>query len=364
MAVISRDDAGTGIQRVARALAHALIDEEVVGWDIRVVSASRARGYHEISWGEATDNEGEHPVEGQYGDVFLGLDFSLNQVRWHRKQLARFRKNGGSVWFVVYDLLPIEHPEWFSGRNVLRFKIWLETIAGIADGFFCISAQTESDLTRALSERFALSDGYTSSIIPMGYDIREAPSAPPSTNDREPRVPFDASSPFVLMVGTLEPRKGHADILAAFEGLWRQGIDSRLVLVGRAGWKTQKLCDTIRKHPEHGSRLLWLNDVTDHELEEIYASCQGVIVGSHGEGFGLPLIEALGYGKPVLARDLPVFRAHQKLGVCYFPSDCTPEALSSYICDWLHDVASGQSKVTKPTANWADAAKTVFRAIA
>jgi len=65
-------------------------------------------------------------------------------------------------------------------------------------------------------------------------------------------VRFDTSIPFSLMVGTLEPRKGHADILAAFSELWRQGAENRLVLVGRMGWQIEDLRDAIRMHPEYG----------------------------------------------------------------------------------------------------------------
>ena len=63
------------------------------------------------------------------------------------------------------------------------------------------------------------------------------------------------------MVGTLEPRKGHADILAAFSELWRQGAENRLVLVGRMGWHIEDLRDAIRMHPEYGGKLLWFDDV-------------------------------------------------------------------------------------------------------
>jgi glycosyltransferase involved in cell wall biosynthesis len=86
------------------------------------------------------------------------------------------------------------------------------------------------------------------------------------------------------------------------------------------GWQIEALRDTIRNHPEHGGKLLWFDDVGDLELEQIYQACEGVIIASHAEGFGLPLIEALGHLKPVLARDLPIFRIHEERGVRYFPA--------------------------------------------
>jgi len=359
LAVISRHDAGTGIQRVVRALALALAEAPAKQWDVRFVAADRRHPYHVISWPDADKPIDRTPIKAQPGDVFLGLDFSLDSVRFHRGQLARFRRAGGSLWFLVCDLLPAERPEWFSLNNVIRYKAWLEIIAGIADGFLCISQQTENDLRRVLADRFGLRQGYATSIVPMGHAImdsmlQEAAAATP------PSVRFDMTQPFSLMVGTLEPRKGHADVLAAFDELWRQGMDHRLVLVGRMGWQTEALRDTIRNHPEHGDKLQWFDDVGDLELEQIYQACEGVIIASHAEGFGLPLIEALGHLKPVLARDLPIFRIHEERGARYFPAAGNAALIGACIGDWVADMREGRITVTAPEADWRKSAEVIL----
>lgn len=368
LAVISRHDAGTGIQRVVRALALVLIEDASADWDIRFVAADRRRGYHVISWPESGPANDFAEIEARPGDVFLGLDFSLDTVRFHRRQLARFRRDGGALWFLVCDLLPAERPEWFSPNNVIRYKAWLEIIAGLADGFLCISDQTQADLARVLEARFGLTEGYHASVVPMGYSIKEsmlqAALVGEITAEHRDTARFDTTLPFALMVGTLEPRKGHADILAAFSELWRQGGDERLVLVGRMGWKTEALREAIRSHPEHGGKLLWFDDVDDLELERIYQACEGVIIGSHAEGFGLPLIEALGHGKPVLARDLPIFRIHEHAGVRYFPAIGGPQAVATAIREWAEDMRAGRITVTAPDTGWKASAKAVLAAIA
>ncbi|WP_404482659.1 glycosyltransferase [Novosphingobium sp. BL-52-GroH] len=362
LAVISRHDAGTGIQRVVRALALALAEAPAEQWDVRFVAADRSRPYHVISWPEAGKSIDRTPIEAQPGDVFLGLDFSLDTVRFHRAQLSRFRRAGGSLWFLVCDLLPAERPEWFSVNNVIRYKAWLEIIAGIADGFLCISQQTEDDLRRVLAARFGLDDGYATRIVPMGHAImdsmlQEAAAAAP------PTARFDMTQPFSLMVGTLEPRKGHADIVAAFSELWREGSGHRLVLVGRMGWQIEALRDTIRNHPEHGAKLMWFDDVGDLELEQIYQACEGVIISSHAEGFGLPLIEALGHLKPVLARDLSIFRIHAERGVRYFPAAGDAATLAACIRNWVVDIRLGRATVTAPDANWKKSAAVILNAL-
>lgn len=362
LAVISRSDAGTGIQRVVRALALALLEGASPQWDVRFVTAFRRSAYHEISWPEPELPVEPGEIRAQPGDVFLGLDFSLDAVRRHRRQLARFRRDGGILWFLVCDLLPMQRPDWFSPNNVVRYKAWIEVIAGIADGFFCISYQTEQDLRDALMEKFDLSSGYQNCVVPMGHDIMESVietgSQIPSVSHR-----FDMSAPFTLMVGTLEPRKGHADILAAFNELWQHGANDRLVLVGRMGWRIEELRERIITHPEFGRKLMWFGDVEDVELECIYKACQGMIIASHAEGFGLPLIEALGHHKPVLARDLPIFRQHEALGVRYFPAEANSDELASSIREWIEDANKGQIVVTPPAKGWKDAVHVILSAL-
>lgn len=364
LAVINRHDAGTGIQRVVRALALALREETAQEWDVRFVAADRRRPYHTISWPDAGVVVDPAQIEGRPGDLFVGLDFSLDTIRRYRRQLAGFRRNGGHLWFLIFDLLPVERPDWFSPNNVLRYKAWLDSIVGLAEGFLCISEQTERDLQRVLAARYGLKSGYRTTVVAMGHDIGESLLGPVVVKSRASAVRFDMSLPFSLMVGTLEPRKGHADILAAFTALWRQGADYRLVLVGRLGWHVEDLRDAIQTHTEYGGKLLWFDDVDDPELERIYKACNGVIIASHAEGFGLPLIEALGHDKPVLARDLPIFRVHEDLGLCYFPADAGPRELGECIREWAENAQAGRIKVTRPSASWKASAQGLLSAIA
>jgi len=359
IAVISSHDAGTGIQRVVRALALALIDEDAQ-WDIRFVSARRKRRYYRIAWPDQSRIIAPEEMRALPGDVFVGLDYSLDAVRHHRRQLAQFRRDGGSLWFLVHDLLPLRRPDWFSRNTVLRYRAWMGILARTADGFLCNSSQTELELRESLSEFYGLTDDYQTQVLPMGNAIvnESAGDKPCRTAPR-----FDVSAPFTLVVGTLEPRKGHSDILLAFEALWKQGRGDRLVFVGRLGWQVDRLRDLILAHPELGSKLLWLDDVDDAELLGIYEACAGVIIASYGEGFGLPLIEALGRGKPVLARDLPVFRPHQGRGVHFFPAEATIHELAEATRVWIDAAEAGQIVVKPPAGSWREAASLMLRSM-
>lgn len=361
LAIVRRHDAGTGIQRVVRGLALALGAQAGEDWDIRYVAADRHNAYHEIAWPAGAAGRQRRPLEARPGDVFFGLDFSLDTVRRYKRQLRQFRRDGGELWFLVCDLLPVDRSDWFSRGNALRYKAWLDTIASVANGFFCISPQTDDDLRRVLKERYNLDSGFSSVVIPMGYAIAESIAAP-GQDVAIDDARLDRSTPYHLMVGTLEPRKGHADVLDAFDALWQNGSTERLVIVGRQGWQVDRLVARIRKHPQHGQTLHWFSDVSDDELETIYRDAAGVIVGSHAEGFGLPLIEALGHRKPVLARDLSVFRLHEDRGVTFFPADAKAADLARTVQQWSAKVHARQIVVDPPTADWRSSANAVLSA--
>jgi glycosyltransferase involved in cell wall biosynthesis len=321
------------------------------------------RPYYRIVWPGAGEQPAE-AVRARPGDVFLGLDFSLNEIRWHRRRLAQFRRDGGTLWFLVYDLLPAQRPDWFSPKTALRFKVWLDTLAAIADGFFCISRQTEADLIDELRQYGLTPADYRTCVLPMGHDIEQARHDNDTTDAGSlTQIRALVGKPFFLKVGTLEPRKGHIDLIRAFEMLWSRGSEQRLVLVGRLGWHVDDLRDTILTHPEFGRRLIWLDDVDDAGLIEAFQLSEGVIVGSLAEGFGLPLIEALGHGKPVLARDLPIFRVHEQHGVQFFPAEATPESLADRILQWHDAIQAGEVTVRVPNADWDESARILLNAI-
>jgi glycosyltransferase involved in cell wall biosynthesis len=113
--------------------------------------------------------------------------------------------------------------------------------------------------------------------------------------------------PTFLMVGTMEPRKGHEQALDAFEILWQKGLKVNLVIMGKRGWLTQSLSKRLEAHQEFNRQLYWFEQADDRMLGKAYSSADCLLAASFGEGFGLPLIEAASFGLPIIARDLPVF---------------------------------------------------------
>ena len=164
--------------------------------------------------------------------------------------------------------------------------------------------------------------------------------------------------PTFLMVGTIEPRKGHVQALRAFELLWADGFDVNLAIVGRQGWRMDELVKRIRKHSETGKRLFWLDDASDEDLVQVYESSAALLAASEGEGFGLPLVEAARYGLPIIARDLPVFRELASEHAFFFAGR-EPRELADAVKEWLKLSVEGQAPASGPIPrlSWAESAQ-------
>ena len=109
------------------------------------------------------------------------------------------------------------------------------------------------------------------------------------------------------MVGSIEPRKGHIVALRAIAHLQRLDVPAKLVVVGRVAWGGRAIAKALRRYERLGW-VEWYADADDAVLSEQYKEADGLIAASYAEGFGLPLVEALQAGLPVLASDIAVFR--------------------------------------------------------
>ena len=334
VSAIIRHDAQTGIQRVVRAVWSELSKRNGDGFVAEPVFATTRQGFclapHDFLENQSRRLKGA-PVGLAPGDKFLGLDLSAHLLPKYRQQVRAWRKHGASVHVVVYDLLPLERPEWFTEAATSHFRKWIELLTTDVDNAICISDQVAFQLADKL-------EGHAPRIsrLHMGADMAASrPSTGLSENVRS-ALQLMYERPTVLMVGTIEPRKGYDVALSAFEYLWQKDRPdtANLVIVGKSGWKTTSLQSQLLSHPELGKRLRWLDCVTDEGLGLLYEAARGILVTSRGEGFGLPLIEAATHRRYVLARDLAVFREQGLPNVLYFDDD-SPAALARRLIDLL-----------------------------
>lgn len=353
----------TGVQRVTREILRALLASPPAGYVVEPVCASADQPYrltlarhsresgNPVSFdshtlelpdfrlnGDDSDSPKDlavPPMDPHPGDVFLGLDHAMRAVIAHAGEFTAMRERGVRVWFVCNDTLPLAHPEWFPPDVHETFKQWFETITRVGDGMACISQATENDVrhwVNALGIKREQPLALGSFHLGADIDRDEAHSA--LTPEEQAGIDRLPGIPMFLMVGTLEPRKGHAQALEAFDQLWANGVDAALMIVGLPGWMTEVTQRRIRHHDEFGKRLFWYMDASDAMLERLYASCTVLLAPSEGEGFGLPLVEATREGLPILCRDLPVFREVAGDHAIYF-SGTDANSLAVAIRNWL-----------------------------
>ncbi len=339
ISILASQDLRTGIERVVRAVLRELIERAPDGFRVEPVIAAHqcyvyARRFT-CQWLDLpADIAEDTPIDVAPGDVFIGLDWAANIVPDQEPVLQRYRTLGVMVTFVVYDLLPILRPDFYPPGIDAMHGAWLRAVANVSDGVLCISSTVADEFVGWLQAHgpqrvSALNIG----VLPLGADLeRSLPSKglPAGSNSALEAI---ASRPSALIVGTVEPRKGHAQALAAFESLWRGGADWNLVVVGKQGWMVDELADRMRGHREQGHRLFWYEGASDEWLDMLYANVDVLLAASLGEGYGLPLIEAARHGVPLLLRDLPVFREVAGEHATYF-SGPSPDVLARALTAW------------------------------
>jgi glycosyltransferase involved in cell wall biosynthesis len=225
-------------------------------------------------------------------------------------------------------------PQYFPKVTAKAFDKWLRVIVQ-TDGALCISRTVADDLAKWIDDCAPQRlQPFKIGVFHIGADIENSIPTLGLNSEATQVLKTLGSRPSFLMVGTLEPRKGHAQSLDAFERLWAEGFDVNLVIVGKCGWDVDTLTKHLRNHPEFGERLFWLEGISDEYLEKVYAACSCLIAASEGEGFGLPLIEAARHKLPILARDISVFREVAGTHVFYF-SGLEAVQLENAVKQWL-----------------------------
>lgn len=342
-------DAGTGIQRVVKEVVRAVHRRagDGRGFDVPVIAVRSEGGrlylaadfIRSLAPGVA---EPETEVAVAPGDRFLMLSDSWNAFDALAPVLAGVRRNGGEIVSCIFDLIPEIWPHACHEATVPRYRAWLRRALIESDAFIAISRTVALELgayieTRRLPHRPGLKIGWF-------HCGAELPA--PATDAPRPKIAAAVAgdAPVFLLVGTIEPRKGHRVALAAFEALWATGASARLVIVGRRGWFEEAIVATIQSHVEYGARLFWFDDVEDAELSFLYDQASALVFPSYAEGFGLPIVEAARRGKLSICSDIPVFREVGGTGAIYFPVN-DPEALAQTLRRFLSDacVASAEN---------------------
>jgi glycosyltransferase involved in cell wall biosynthesis len=184
----------------------------------------------------------------------------------------------------IHDLSPLEHPEWFRPEFVMWYRLLLPLLIRRVRLIFCPSEY----IRRKICERFGVNTGI---VIPNGVDRT-------IFHPGAKQAGYSLPQNYVLFVGTLEPRKNLSSLLQAWQRLKENFNDLWLVIAGTTGSVFDSL--TLRQDVE---RVIFLGYVEEECLPGLYAGASVFVLPSFEEGFGLPALEAMACGTPVVASD-------------------------------------------------------------
>jgi len=225
---------------------------------------------------------------------FLDLEAVWHNPATRDRLLPELRSHGVHTAALIADVMPELYPQWFSRVTVDVFDRFIRAHLAHSDHIVCISECTLTD-TRALAARLGRTRSLDAVVIPLGADFADVAKVadvelPDALVDR----------PFIVCVGTLEPRKNQSLVIDAIERL-DDHPELALVLVGRTGWKVDELVERIETHPLLGDRLFWFDRADDALLQTLYRHAFLAITPSRYEGYGMPVIEALAHGTPTIS---------------------------------------------------------------
>ncbi len=202
--------------------------------------------------------------------------------------------------FFIHDLLPISMPEYFREAELPRHRARMRNFARFAAAAIVTTPTVAEDL-RAHMETLGRRD------VPVF--VAPTPIAPIFATPRD-IDPALAGHPYFVLCSTLEPRKNHLMILAAWRALVaRLGAAApKLLLVGTRGWHYDPIIDLVERSPSLAAHVRVVSGLSTPGLKRLIDNAQAVLMPTFGEGYGLPVHEALAAGAPVIAADIPVFR--------------------------------------------------------
>lgn len=306
---------GSGIGRYTRGLVHALVDSPPA-YD------------YTLLWAKAYGADGrELPrldlPSGWPGHVRtrrLPLQNRHMTAAWHRLQLPLPVESftgpldlfhapdfvapptiRARQLITVHDLTFLVAPEYAHPRLVSYLRTALPRAVRRADHIFADSLATSHDLQRLLDVPAA-----KISVVYVGCDPRFRPldAVERILARAELDVAGVPAGPYILTVGTIEPRKNHVGLLEAVALLRRSGAQHKLVIAGKRGWLEEPVFATVDRLGLHDS-VVFLDFVPDRLLPALYNHADLLVQPSFYEGFGIPLLEAMACGVPALISNRP-----------------------------------------------------------
>lgn len=231
------------------------------------------------------------------GKLYLNVGHTGLNMPGHTLWLQR--SNVQPVYF-VHDLIPLTHPEYCRPSEPEKHVLRLEALLNRGRAIIGNSADTLKELAaHAHARDLPLPPAL---VAPLGV---EPTIARGNGSGQSP-----LARPYFLMLGTIEGRKNHLMML----NVWKQLVEEhgrdapQLVIIGRRGWESEQAVDMLDRCEALRGHVIELQRCSDRRLADYMRHARALLFPSFVEGYGLPLVEALASGTPVIASDLGVFR--------------------------------------------------------
>jgi glycosyltransferase involved in cell wall biosynthesis len=198
--------------------------------------------------------------------------------------------HGKSV-VTIHDMSFMRYPEFAEEKNLRFLTRHVQNTVDKADAIITDSQFSADEICELMKID-------SSRIFPIHLGINDGFSAPSTSTKKEKLARLKLNRPYLLTVGTVEPRKNIPFLIKLFEQMGN--YDGELVIAGMAGWKCDDII-TLMKTSSAASRIRYLNYVEDNDLAALYSGADCFITTSFYEGFGFPPLEAMACGTPVLS---------------------------------------------------------------
>ena len=304
----------TGIQRVVREVVLRMLENKKNEY-ILMTYSFRKNSFQQLDnekfynyfmngTGEKSDIFFARKIEFRdipSGAVFFDIDSVWNSYLKRGYLFPILKNNGVKIITQLYDIIPITHPQFCREITTTNFMLYLTANLKYAD-LIITSASATVDALNELTDRLSIERKKTK-VVPLGCDFVQKKKSLAEIDENVKNITKD--SKYILMVGTIEPRKNHSIVIDALEsGLAEKGI--KAVFAGRIGWNVEKLEKRIKEHPLYNKQLFFVEKPNDATVDYLYKNAYAVAFPTFNEGFGLPVIEAFQRGTPVIASDIKV----------------------------------------------------------
>ncbi len=238
------------------------------------------------------------------------------------------------ISFMVHNILPLISQDYFPEHVYKTFNNLINVMASYADKLICVSKSLEEEIRNYLHKNNLLNKSIQITHIYPGFEIAHKFSDSVDVNDLEVFYNIN-QKPYFLVNSSIEPWKGHEQVLKAFEILWERGYDFNLVFLGNKVYKMEDfIVNYIEKHPQKDKKIFWLSYISDDLTKMFIENAKAAILASEYEGFDFSILEYAYYKTPIIARDIPVFREIAKDGAYYFPNTKDEKVLANSILEW------------------------------